>query len=40
MAWEGRGLLRLSAQVYNRADEYERLAAALPRFLAEAGTAA
>jgi isopenicillin-N epimerase len=29
----GRCLLRLSAQVYNRADEYERLAARLPAFL-------
>jgi isopenicillin-N epimerase len=29
-AWNGRGLLRLSAQVYNRADEYERFAERLP----------
>lgn len=29
-SWQGRGLLRLSAQVYNRADEYERLAERLP----------
>lgn len=28
-AWRGRGLLRLSAQVYNRAADYERLAAGL-----------
>jgi isopenicillin-N epimerase len=33
-AWRGRGLLRLSAQVYNHADEYDRLAAGLPRVLA------
>jgi isopenicillin-N epimerase len=32
-AWQGRGLLRLSAQVYNRAEEYERLAERLPEFL-------
>ncbi len=32
-AWNGRGLLRLSAQVYNRPEEYERLAAHLPRLL-------
>ncbi len=32
-AWRGRGLLRLSAQVYNHADEYDRLAAGLPRVL-------
>jgi isopenicillin-N epimerase len=32
-AWNGRGLLRLSAQVYNRADEYERLAERLPQAL-------
>ncbi len=35
-AWQGGGLLRLSAQVYNRADEYDRLAAGLPRLLAGA----
>jgi isopenicillin-N epimerase len=29
-AWQGRGLLRLSAQVYNRADEYDRFAERLP----------
>lgn len=34
MCWRGRGLLRLSAQVYNHADEYDRLAAGLPRVLA------
>jgi isopenicillin-N epimerase len=32
--WQGRGLLRLSAQVYNHPDEYDRLAAGLPRGLA------
>jgi isopenicillin-N epimerase len=32
--FRGRGLLRLSAQVYNRASEYERLAERLPAFLA------
>jgi isopenicillin-N epimerase len=33
-AWNGRGLLRLSAQVYNRADEYDKLAERLPAALA------
>lgn len=33
-AWGGRGWLRLSAQVYNRADEYDRLADRLPGLLA------
>ncbi|HEX7746749.1 MAG TPA: aminotransferase class V-fold PLP-dependent enzyme, partial [Micromonosporaceae bacterium] len=33
-AWDGRGWLRLSAQVYNRAEEYDRLAAGLPALLA------
>ncbi|GIM89524.1 aminotransferase class V-fold PLP-dependent enzyme [Paractinoplanes toevensis] len=33
-AWGGRGLLRLSAQVYNRPDEYDRLAERLPQLLA------
>jgi isopenicillin-N epimerase len=33
-AWRGRGWLRLSGQVYNRADEYERLAEGLPALLA------
>jgi isopenicillin-N epimerase len=33
-AFRGRGLLRLSAQVYNRAEEYDRLAERLPAFLA------
>ncbi len=28
--WRGRGFLRLSAQVYNHADEYDRLASSLP----------
>jgi isopenicillin-N epimerase len=32
-SWNGRGLMRLSAQVYNHADEYDRLAAGLPRVL-------
>lgn len=32
-AWQGRGLLRLSAQVYNHPDEYDRLAVGLPRVL-------
>ncbi|MEV4629289.1 aminotransferase class V-fold PLP-dependent enzyme [Micromonospora sp. NPDC049523] len=34
--WNGRGWLRLSAQVYNRAEEYDRLAEALPGLLAAA----
>jgi isopenicillin-N epimerase len=33
-SYDGRGWLRLAAQVYNRAEEYERLAERLPRFLA------
>ncbi len=33
-SWHGQGLLRLSAQVYNHADEYDRLAAGLTRVLA------
>ncbi|NJC64117.1 aminotransferase class V-fold PLP-dependent enzyme [Planosporangium flavigriseum] len=32
--FHGRGLLRLSAQVYNRASDYDRLAERLPAFLA------
>ncbi len=32
-AWGGRGLLRLSAQVYNRPDEYDRFAERLPALL-------
>lgn len=32
-AWGGRGWLRLSAQVYNRPDEYDRLAEHLPALL-------
>ncbi|MFI5931290.1 aminotransferase class V-fold PLP-dependent enzyme [Actinoplanes sp. NPDC051494] len=32
-AWGGRGWLRLSAQVYNRAEEYDRLAEHLPQLL-------
>jgi isopenicillin-N epimerase len=31
--WQGRVLLRLSAQVYNRAEEYQRLAERLPALL-------
>jgi isopenicillin-N epimerase len=33
-AWGGRGWLRLSAQVYNRPEEYERFAERLPQLLA------
>ncbi|MEU7901959.1 aminotransferase class V-fold PLP-dependent enzyme [Actinoplanes sp. NPDC049118] len=33
-AWGGRGWLRLSAQVYNRAEEFDRLAERLPPLLA------
>ncbi|MFI5930390.1 aminotransferase class V-fold PLP-dependent enzyme [Micromonospora sp. NPDC051543] len=33
MSWNGRGWLRLTGQVYNTADEYERLAARLPALL-------
>ena len=32
-AWGGRGWIRLSAQVYNRPDEYDRLAERLPALL-------
>ncbi len=32
-AWGGRGWLRLSAQIYNHADEYDRLAELLPPLL-------
>jgi isopenicillin-N epimerase len=32
-AWRGRGLMRLSAQVYNRAEEYDRLADRLASLL-------
>jgi len=32
-AWGGRGWLRLSAQIYNRPDEYDRLAEHLPALL-------
>ncbi|MFG2046013.1 aminotransferase class V-fold PLP-dependent enzyme [Micromonospora sp. NPDC048935] len=35
MSWNGRGWLRLAGQVYNTADEYERLAARLPALLAQ-----
>lgn len=33
MSWSGRGWLRLCGQVYNREDEYDRLAERLPAFL-------
>lgn len=33
-SWRGRGFLRLSGQVYNRADEYDQLAERLPGLLA------
>lgn len=33
-AWRGRGWLRLSGQVYNRAEEFDRLAEGLPALLA------
>ncbi|MGK5519765.1 aminotransferase class V-fold PLP-dependent enzyme [Micromonospora sp. URMC 107] len=35
MAWNGRGWLRLCAQVYNTRDEYERLSLRLPPLLAQ-----
>ncbi|WP_433118614.1 aminotransferase class V-fold PLP-dependent enzyme [Micromonospora sp. CA-246542] len=35
MSWDGRGWLRLTGQVYNTADEYERLATRLPALLAQ-----
>ncbi|WP_410813057.1 aminotransferase class V-fold PLP-dependent enzyme [Micromonospora sp. 067-2] len=35
MSWNGRGWLRLAGQVYNTADEYERLAVRLPALLAQ-----
>ncbi|GGO30899.1 aminotransferase class V-fold PLP-dependent enzyme [Micromonospora parathelypteridis] len=35
MCWNGRGWLRLAGQVYNTADEYERLAVRLPALLAQ-----
>jgi isopenicillin-N epimerase len=34
LAWNGRGYLRLSAQVYNAPEDYERLAEGLPGLLA------
>jgi isopenicillin-N epimerase len=34
-AWRGRGHLRVSAQVYNRPAEYDRLADGLPKLLAD-----
>jgi isopenicillin-N epimerase len=33
MSWSGRGWLRLCGQVYNRLDEYDRLAERLPALL-------
>ncbi|BCJ57940.1 hypothetical protein Jiend_13620 [Micromonospora endophytica] len=35
MTWNGRGWLRLCGQVYNSADEYDRLAGRLPALLAQ-----
>lgn len=35
-AWPGGGLLRVSAQIYNRPAEYDRLAAGLPELLRDA----
>ncbi|WCN82813.1 aminotransferase class V-fold PLP-dependent enzyme [Micromonospora sp. LH3U1] len=35
MSWTGRGWLRLTGQVYNTVDEYERLAVRLPALLAQ-----
>ncbi|GLZ57982.1 MULTISPECIES: aminotransferase class V-fold PLP-dependent enzyme [Micromonospora] len=35
MSWNGRGWLRLTGQVYNGADEYDRLAARLPALLTQ-----
>ncbi|MEU1585235.1 aminotransferase class V-fold PLP-dependent enzyme [Micromonospora sp. NPDC005710] len=35
MSWNGRGWLRLTGQVYNAADEYERLGVRLPALLAQ-----
>ncbi|WP_433130476.1 aminotransferase class V-fold PLP-dependent enzyme [Micromonospora sp. CA-240977] len=35
MSWNGRGWLRLTGQVYNTADEYERLAGRLPALLVQ-----
>jgi isopenicillin-N epimerase len=34
VSWSGRGFLRLSAQIYNHAEEYDRLAEHLPGLLA------
>jgi isopenicillin-N epimerase len=35
-AWNGTGYLRLSAQIYNRSEDYDRLAAGLPALLRSA----
>jgi isopenicillin-N epimerase len=32
-SWNGRGFVRLSAHVYNRPEDYERLAEELPRLV-------
>jgi isopenicillin-N epimerase len=37
--WCGHAYLRLSAQIYNRAEQYDRLAAGLPGVLARARSA-
>jgi isopenicillin-N epimerase len=37
ISWAGRGFVRLSAQVYNRAEEYDRFADRLPALLRESG---
>jgi isopenicillin-N epimerase len=36
-AWHGRGYLRLSAQVYNRPEDFQRLAEGLPKLLSRSG---
>ncbi|GAA3457445.1 aminotransferase class V-fold PLP-dependent enzyme [Dactylosporangium matsuzakiense] len=37
-AWRGRGYLRLSAQIYNRPEDYHRLAAGLPALIERRAT--
>ncbi len=37
VAWQGRGVLRVSAHVYNAPEEYDRLAEGLPALLASGG---